>query len=161
MTKRLLIMRHGKALPGNGNEGDFDRVLAERGQEEVDKIAEYLKKNKLFPERVFSSSAARTKETTRRFIDVVPVDEENIIYSQTLYLAPALDYLKMIEHLDDTVSCVLLVGHNPGVSQLVAYLTGDVVELKTSTVADIVFTGSWDKIEHADLKHVWIPKFLD
>ena len=55
----------------------------------------------------------------------------------TLYLAPPESYLAAIHKIDDQVRCTLLVGHNPGLEQLLALLTGHNTLLPTAALAQI------------------------
>lgn len=161
MTKNILIMRHGKAVPGEGNVADIDRPLAPRGQEDVAKVAAYLGKRSLTPQRIFSSSSQRTTETTRIIVNVLGIPKSSVQFSDKLYLAPASTYLSFLSTLDDDISSVMIVGHNPGVSHCVSHLTEDIVDLKTSAVAHITFKGSWGEIQEPTLQKIFSPKMMD
>ena len=160
-VKRLLLMRHAKAVPGDFMTPDFDRPLASRGHDDARHMTSFLMKQGVMPQHIFSSSAQRTQETTAHLVEKMELSSDKVHFSETLYLAPALVYLDVFKKLDDDVDCVMLVGHNPGISQLVAYLTGDVVDLKTAGVADVAVNASWSTVEQGDLKHIWFPKFID
>lgn len=161
MNKRLLILRHGKAEPGSSLMADIDRPLAIRGHEEVTRMARFLLKDQEIPERILSSNAVRTRQTTEHVIDVMGLDPSIATFHHELYCAPAAAYLDVLSALPKNINTVMLVGHNPGLSHLVAHLTEDLIELKTSTVADVRVEGTWQAFSKAHLDHLWFPKFLD
>lgn len=114
MMKRLFLLRHGKAGLGST---DFNRPLAPRGESDAFWLGQYLMKNDLWPDRVFCSSAARAQGTFNHLQQGVnrPLVAE---YRDDLYLASPSLITKIIHRLSPDISSVMIIAHNPGLSEL-------------------------------------------
>ncbi len=141
--KTLIIMRHAKTEEGKINQRDFDRELITRGKNDAMKISEWLKKKYAPIDEVYASSAMRTKQTA----DIVSEECGGYLnLMDSLYHADANDILNQINKTNEKVKLLLMVGHNPAVSNLVTFLSNKVIELKPSDV--VVFeieNKTWDK----------------
>ncbi len=121
MPLQLLVLRHGHAQhepPPDGD--DFSRPLRPRGRRALAALVPTV--HELAPELVLSSPSRRTRETVECLKVSAPVE-----YLELLYAADAdelLDAVREVVARDEPVHTVLLVGHNPGVHQLVLELTG-------------------------------------
>ena len=130
--RTLFILRHAKAETGEGLR-DEERPLTARGRRAAERMGELMADR--VPERTLSSTSVRTRETVaglkagaRHFGPVAFLPE--------LYLASPSACLKALaEHSGDATS-VLLVGHNPGLEDLVSLLTGERVSLPTAALAE-------------------------
>jgi phosphohistidine phosphatase len=60
-----------------------------------------------------------------------------------VYAASGSELLGVVRELPEDLDTVLLVGHNPGLEDLVRQLTGERVALPTSAVAVIALPGKW------------------
>ena len=60
---RITLFRHAKAEKPAMQKSDFDRVLANRGRRNADRMGRFIAKNDLLPDMVIVSPAARTRET--------------------------------------------------------------------------------------------------
>ena len=136
--KRLIIVRHAKAAMAGPRDGDSDRPLAPRGESDAVEMGRRLARCKVHPDAIVTSSAARTLATARliaRELDF-PWDEIGVVKS--IYLADAETLLDTVRELDDRVEAALLVGHNPGISELAQALARDFSqELPTTAVVSI------------------------
>jgi phosphohistidine phosphatase len=122
--KRLAILRHAKSSWDDPGLDDFNRPLNERGWKAARRIGREFRKRGFKFDLVLSSTAARARET----IDGVQAHFDfgaPIRFEQDLYLASEGTLLETIRGLDDEVKAPLLVGHNPGLEQLVADLGRD------------------------------------
>jgi phosphohistidine phosphatase len=110
---RLMLLRHAKSEKAEPGMRDRDRRLDARGTNEAARIAAYLVRHALLPDRVMVSSAQRTRETwehmTPAFSKVPPVD-----YEECLYESGPDAILTAIKAADRSVSVLLVIGHNPG-----------------------------------------------
>ena len=152
MKKTLYILRHAKAETGTATQEDFDRGLVERGLQAAAMIAAYMLKQKMRPQRVWCSSAARTRQTVMKLQEsfVPPLDVE---YRDKMYNASAGEMLSMLASLGSDVQSAMLVAHNPGMHQLAVKLaregdddTLDMLAIKfpTASLAVVEFdTENW------------------
>ncbi len=151
MTRQLLVLRHGQAESGSGIE-DYDRALASRGYTETELITKWLLAQGCVPELIFGSSAERTSATAFHAAGIFELEETQVDGDQTLYLAPKTILLEFIATLPDEARSVMLVGHNPGVEDLVSSVVGyDSFanaggHMATATIACIEFEGAWSEI---------------
>lgn len=144
--KKLLLIRHAKA--GSHDMSDFDRPLTERGMRDAAFIADKLKKAELIPRYILTSPALRTRTTADVFAKALNIS--NIVENKKIYEADTHKLLKAINSLPDEHSFVALVGHNPGISQLLYELTGEVRDMPTCAVALIGFDfDEWEMV-HTD-----------
>ena len=115
--KTLYILRHAKAEAGNATQGDHERMLAERGVDAADHMGKYLVRRSIVPELVLCSTAQRASQTwehVQQAYKVAPPLE----YSERAYLASPNELLFLISQIPESVSSLLIVGHNPGLHQL-------------------------------------------
>lgn len=126
--RTLLILRHGKAAPDDGNHSDAARPLTARGQREAALMGQLLHEEQLTPDRIVASSSRRTRETAREAAAAVhfsgAIDELD-----ELYLAEPEAYITAVRRNAPDAQRVLLVGHNPGLEALALILTGEPVAL--------------------------------
>jgi phosphohistidine phosphatase len=125
-------LRHAKAENGEGLR-DEERRLTQRGRRAAERVGELLEDR--LPERVLSSTAVRTRETVELFAKrgryFGPVE-----YVPELYLAEPSAIVKAVAARGGDAARVLLVGHNPGLEDLVSRLSGEHVSLPTAALAE-------------------------
>lgn len=118
--KRLHVLRHAKSSWGDAALDDHGRPLNARGRRAADRIAEHIRDQAVEPEVVLCSSARRTRETYER-IEHALVDAE-VQFEPELYHASQAVLLGRLQGLPADVECAMLVGHNPGLQDLVLTL---------------------------------------
>lgn len=121
--KELLIVRHAKSSWADAGLADHDRPLNDRGRRAAPEMGRRLAAPGPIPDRMVSSDARRARETVAALSAALGVPSERIEHDSSLYTAAAGDWLKRIRGLDDGLGCVLLVGHNPALHELVHLLT--------------------------------------
>lgn len=119
--RRLLLLRHAKS-DWSAGAPDLDRPLNARGRRAAPRMGAYLAAEGLRPEHVMVSPARRTLETWERMRDAFPGIEPETVSS--IYEAPAARLLDAVRSAPDTAASLLLVGHNPGLESLAAFLVG-------------------------------------
>ena len=137
----LILLRHAKS-DWSGDEPDVDRPLAERGRRQAPETGRWLNDHGPRPDLVLLSPAERARSTwhlVEAELDVPPRARTD----DRLYAASVDDLLAVVRELSDDVGTVVLVGHNPGIEDLVSRLTGSEAAMKTSAVAVIDVPGSW------------------
>lgn len=115
--RRLIILRHSKTEPAGGPKRDSDRVLVERGRRDAAATAHYFVSRGHTCGLVLCSTSARTRETLSIF-QPVACPGARVEFREDLYLAEAPDILSVLRSLDDKVTSVMVVGHNPGLAEL-------------------------------------------
>jgi phosphohistidine phosphatase len=118
MTKILILVRHSKPENRVSSLKDFERSLTSEGISASDKMARFLLESGIIPDLILTSSAKRAIETSRIFSEILKIGEKNIIPIRNLYYSPANTILDQIYGLPDTVNCLMIVAHNPGISEL-------------------------------------------
>jgi phosphohistidine phosphatase len=121
--RQLLLLRHAKSSWDDSKLSDHARPLNARGRQAAGAMRRAMGELGLAPDLVLVSTARRTLET----LDALePWDETPLIEPMdALYLASALQLLKVLNTIPETVRCALLLGHNPGLHELATTLPGD------------------------------------
>lgn len=114
--RRLVILRHAKAANPEGVD-DHERPLAARGRADATAVGAWLAEHDTIPDLVLCSTARRTRETWAG-VAAALTTTPTVRYDDRVYLASALDLLELVTEVDDDVSTLAVVGHNPGTSQL-------------------------------------------
>lgn len=139
MGKSLFIVRHAQADWVNQN-SDFDRPLTNSGLRDAKRVANLFRSCCSTPKIWLTSSAARTRSTARLFADILQVGTEYIQSRDNLYLGSVSAHLQAINEFNDQFSSAIIFGHNPGVSELIAYLCDTrYVDMETGTLAEVEF----------------------
>jgi len=151
--KTLYIMRHGKAEEGF-DKADYKRKLISKGIKRNKKIGGLLKEKNVTFDIVICSNATRTIETAEYMADLFQFPKADIQELSRFYLAPVSVMLDTFYSLDNAISSVLVVGHNPGISELVTTLSGQLVDwMPTSSLMAIeIDTDKWEEISNASTK---------
>jgi phosphohistidine phosphatase len=119
-VKRVCLLRHAKSSWDDPTLRDRDRPLAPRGRKAAKRMGRWARKHDVRPQLVVCSSAVRARETLRRMLP--GLGEPEVWVEVTLYAASADTLLERIRALPDEVDDAMLVGHNPGVMDLVLLL---------------------------------------
>ena len=134
--KTLLLLRHAKAENAAAGSLDVNRALNERGKKEAQAIGTYIRRQNLSVELVLCSPAVRARETAELVLAAAEVTA-NVRYDQGIYEASPHQLLEVISEVEEDQSAVLLVGHNPGMEDLLRALTGTGEPMSTGTLAKI------------------------
>jgi phosphohistidine phosphatase len=135
--KTLLIFRHAKSSWNDPALDDHARPLNRRGQRDAPRMGELVREYGLMPDVVISSDAVRARLTSEAMADAAHYTGE-ILLDQRLYLAGPDDILSLLRGVRQNAETVMIVGHNPGLEDLVEQLTGARQELPTAALAQIV-----------------------
>jgi phosphohistidine phosphatase len=120
---RLIIMRHGKSDWSEAGQADFDRPLARRGAKAVPRMAAWLAENGLVPDRIIASPALRARQTAEALAGEIGFNSENIKWDDRIYANSLADLLDVVADGCGDAPLVLIVGHNPGLDDLLQYLS--------------------------------------
>jgi phosphohistidine phosphatase len=150
----LLVLRHAKSSWADAGTPDHERPLNARGLRDAPRMGWHLAEAEPRPDRVLCSTALRARQTLEAVQDALP-DPPPVAFEPELYLAPAGRLLARLQRLGPGDETVLLVGHNPGLADLVHALAGDgraeargrlAEGLKTATLAVLRFEGPWARL---------------
>ena len=142
--KKLLLIRHAKATHETGYV-DFERPLQERGLQDAAIMAARLKEKNLIPQILVASPALRTLSTANVFSQHLAIPQAQT--NKDIYEATTLALIKVINYLPEEYDFVGLVGHNPGMSDLLYYLTRQLQDVPTCAMMLIEFdVDSWMEI---------------
>ena len=132
--KTLLVMRHAKSSWDDERLADHDRPLNRRGIKAAKRMGRLLRDEKLLPDLIMSSSALRAK-TTAELLAHASNHEGPIRERRELYLAEPAGYIEVLRELGASAERVLVIGHNPGLEELIEALTGDELRMPTAAIA--------------------------
>jgi phosphohistidine phosphatase len=129
-------MRHAKSSWRDPGIDDHERQLLGKGRRAVSQMVSQIQGRGLQVDFVLASTAARAVETGNLLIEGLSF-KGPLELSRRLYLAEPSVYLEVLAELEDSVGQVLVIGHNPGISELVFRLTGQEVDMPTAALAHI------------------------
>lgn len=118
MKKTLVIVRHAHTFDPAPGQQDHTRELTQEGKTEARRSAEWLKEEGSLPKKIVASFASRTQATAAIFAEVLLKNATAFEAETELYRATETDLLDFIRHHFDEEESILLVGHNPAVTQL-------------------------------------------
>jgi phosphohistidine phosphatase len=162
--KRLLLLRHAKAVPATEPLVDIDRPLAERGERDARRIGDRLRQQGPHPALILASPAARALRTAQLVARTIDYPSDAIALDRRLYLAEPAAIVEIIAAQDDAIGTLLVVGHNPALTELVHRLLPafDVEDLPTCAVVglDYAHAVAWQRIANgaAALSYYDYPK---
>ncbi len=162
--KTLLILRHAKSSWKQEGLTDHDRPLNKRGKRDAPRMGKWLRESNLAPDLIISSTAKRARKTASKVAK--KCEYQGVIeLTGELYLAPPQNYLRVLRNVPDDYGRVMVVGHNPGLEELLSVLTGTQTHLPTAALAQVDLPiDRWQELDGAvegELRDVWLPKELD
>jgi phosphohistidine phosphatase len=161
--KTLLVLRHAKSTWNDPALDDRERPLNERGRRDGPLMGRLMREYGLIPDVVISSDAVRAQLTAQSVAEAARYAGE-ILLDERLYLASPADILSLLRTVRENAETIMIVGHNPGLEELVAQLTGEQQELPTGALAQIVLPiDRWRDLKRASrgtLLGLWRPKEL-
>jgi phosphohistidine phosphatase len=134
--KTLLLLRHAKASRDDPELDDHDRPLKPRGKEDAKRLGRRLRVAGLVPTLIVSSTALRARKTASKVAKQVNYARA-IELNPRLYLSSPNDHLEVVRSLPDAEDRVMIVGHNPGLSQFLSKLADTEADLATCDLAQI------------------------
>ena len=159
--KTLFLLRHAKSSWKDESLPDFERPLNRRGKHAAERIGRYLKHEAIVPELVLSSPALRARETIERVAKAAKWTPE-ILFDQRIYEAGGLRLLDVVSQIENERKTALLVGHNPGIQELLMLLTGESKKVPTAALLKIELKSSkWSTAADKRAKLAWLVKPRD
>ncbi|MGZ3499648.1 MAG: phosphohistidine phosphatase SixA [Vulcanimicrobiaceae bacterium] len=133
---RLYFLRHGQAGERDEYKGnDFDRPLTDEGRERMAREAKTIAQLQLAPDLIITSPLVRAKQTAEIVAERLKM-RDRLIDDERLGLDFGLGELRQILQEHANASALLLVGHDPSMSQTVGQLVGGArINLKKGSLA--------------------------
>jgi phosphohistidine phosphatase len=142
--RRLVILRHAKSQWPDGVP-DRKRPLTDRGRRDATAAGRWLQAHVDRLDVVACSTAERARETWAVAAAEL-ADPPEATYDDAIYGAPPDVLLDVVADLPDDAATALLVGHNPGLQELVGFLSGEEAGMRTASVAVLAWTGRWSDV---------------
>jgi phosphohistidine phosphatase len=161
--KTLLVLRHAKSSWREAELADHDRPLNKRGKRDAPRMGELLRAEGLLPDLILTSSARRALTTAELVAEASGYDGE-IQVSRDLYAAGPEEFIDALCALPDELETVMVVGHNPGLEELVEALTEESSAMPTAALAQVELEiERWvdlDEDVSGRLVNLWLPRNL-
>jgi phosphohistidine phosphatase len=146
--KTLLLIRHAKASRAHPGLSDHDRPLDDRGLRDAPDMGRRLKHKGLQPQQVLTSTALRAGTTAALMAGALELESGRVMADERLYASSVTNLLYVIQELDDALTCVALVGHNPEMTELARHFAPEVPDMPTCAVAQLDFElARWSDID--------------
>ena len=121
--KILTLIRHAKSSWKDSTLPDWDRPLNKRGRRDAPMMGERLAGREAYADLLVTSSAVRAVATAEAIAAAIEYPADDIVLDERLYGADEFEILEIIQGLDDAWERVMLLGHNPGLTDLVNALS--------------------------------------
>lgn len=160
--KTLYLLRHAKSSWKDASLPDFERPLKGRGRDAAKQMGEFLASKKVTLSTLISSPSVRTRETIEILLRHAQLDVEPL-FDQRIYEASLATLAQVVSEIPAENKTAMLVGHNPGMEELLAFLTHESKHMPTCALARISLDGvSWKEIDRGTGKLEWFitPKGL-
>ncbi|MFO7623610.1 MAG: histidine phosphatase family protein [Anaerolineales bacterium] len=162
--KTLLVLRHAKSSWREAELADHDRPLNKRGKHDAPRMGELMREEGLLPDLILTSSARRALTTAELVAEASGYDGE-IQVSRDLYAAGPEEFIDALSALPDELETVMVVGHNPGLEELVEALTEEASAMPTAALAQVELEiERWVDLQEEGggrLVNLWLPRNLD
>jgi phosphohistidine phosphatase len=165
MSRYLLLLRHAKSDWGSDAPEDFERPLARRGKKDTRRMGRWMQLEGLSPDYVVSSPAVRARETVYGVCEELGIQIDDIHFDRRIYEADATSLLTVLADCPQGPNTILLVGHNPGLADLLAWLWGEKITvpedgklLPTATLARLRMPKDWTRLERGCARMVVLTR---
>jgi phosphohistidine phosphatase len=159
--RTIMLLRHAKSSWKDAAVADHDRPLSGRGRRDAPRVGRHIAEAGLVPDYVLCSTALRARQTLAAAQAEWAEDVPGAALAE-LYPTDPDTCVDLLHALPDDVERVLVVGHNPGLEELLAELTGHAEALPTAALAVVtVAMPHWSGLSEAPpgtLAQLWRPR---
>lgn len=150
--KTILINRHAKSDWNDGSIKDFDRPLNKRGTNDAPIMANRLKNQNIFIDKIISSPANRAITTAKVFAEKLNINE--IQEEIKIYHYGEKFIKENLPKMGNAINTILFFGHNPDFTSLATYYTGELFSnIPTCGIVCIDFEiNDWSEIDNQNGK---------
>jgi phosphohistidine phosphatase len=146
--KHITLIRHAKSSWKDASLPDIDRPLNKRGKRDAPLMGKVLKEKRHIPDQIIASPAKRALDTAHVIADILGFCRDTVNIDPVIYHGDVADHLARIRHLNDRLEHVYWIGHNPSLTLMARWLSGDPVEnIPTCGVFSVTFNvESWQHV---------------
>ncbi len=168
--KSLLLFRHAKSDWDNLELKDFDRPLNQRGNKAAMRMGRWMNENDIRPQWIVCSTALRAQQTLQGLREHLAIPDARINHQERLYLASVTTLLEVMAQCPQDGGAVMMIGHNPGLEDLLHYLCGPGLPLSskgklmaTATLAQAHLPNDWQQLapRSGKLQRIIRPSEID
>jgi phosphohistidine phosphatase len=163
--KQIILVRHAKSDWDNSIPNDIDRPISDEGRYEAHLMAKRLLKKHIPVDAFISSPAKRAITTAAYFAEAYQAKEKEIIKMPELYHAYSFDFFEVINKLDNAINNVVLISHNPGITDFANRLTETRIDhMPTCSVFAVqALTDNWKDFQKQEKKFLFFeyPKMKE
>ena len=146
-TKTLFLLRHAKAMTGGLLIPDQDRPLSERGLKDVNKLGAKLHKKEIHINLIVTSPAVRAITTAQSIANKLKMKHANFLIDPLVYGAEMTALLELISRIAKRYDDVMIVGHNPSLTELASHIAGEPIAMSTCSLMKASFEfKDWAKV---------------
>jgi phosphohistidine phosphatase len=163
-VKTLLILRHAKSSWDDASLDDRERPLNPRGRRDAPRMGDLLRDERLVPDVIITSDAVRAHMTAVAVAETAGY-RRDLVVNPLLYHASPKDVIAVLKTVPNAKArTVMIVGHNPGLENLIEQLTGEQPDLPTAALVQLALPiEAWGELSastRATLVDLWRPKEL-
>lgn len=142
----LTIVRHAKSSWDFPELSDRERPLNDRGNRNAPKMGKRMLKAEINPAKIVSSPAVRAWRTAQIIAETIDYPADNLVPDQRLYHASVPELLTVIADQGEACDHLMIVGHNPGLTDLANYLSPNLTDnLPTAGIVTVTSDrDDWD-----------------
>jgi len=131
---------------------DFDRPLKKRGKKAASRLGAWMRQQQWVPDTVLSSPAKRALSTAKIVCAAIGIDKQTIQQDRRLYFQGTEHLKAVLSECPMQSKCVLLVGHNPDLEELLINLAGDNLPaadklMPTAALARLIVPDDWRHLD--------------
>ncbi len=156
--RNLILVRHGKSSWKEASVADIDRPLNKRGKRDAPFMGKRLREMRIKPDLIISSPAKRARKTAEMIAGELDFAAREIAIRDAVYRAGAGGLIDLVNAVGDHQACVILVGHNPDLTDLANRLADQPIEdIPTCGIISLKFpVTSWKKVVEGSGKVAFI-----
>lgn len=145
--KDIIFIRHAKSS-WEYDVSDRERPLKKRGINDSHLVSNHFKKYQFIPDAVFSSPAKRARKTCKIFTENLNISDFDITIKEDIYDFGGNQLINFIKTLDDSLSKIIIFGHNYALTSLVnTYGSKYVDNVTTSGLVWLKFDiDNWERL---------------
>jgi phosphohistidine phosphatase len=156
--RRLWLIRHADATSRSATGRDFDRLLTANGEQDARRLGSQLASGAPRPDGIVSSNAPRAFETARLLREHLPGAPVPLTADERLYDADALEMLEVIRATPAERYALVVVGHNPTITELANVLSGTspIGALSTACAVELEVSTDWSALRTGCARRVGV-----